>query len=419
MLSTNNVTDIDNDINHQQPPLPRAVCILLATALIIAVIIGTFGNITVLGLIFRYKSLRTASNLFVVNLSIADLLMCIICLPMLISDYIHGPADNDIERVSYRYKSLRTASNLFVVNLSIADLLMCIICLPMLISDYIHGPADNDIERVFCAINMFLGAFTGFLSIWSLVCLAFDRCLVISRTVPVRYPSDKTKAFYIIIAIWLFCATAASFPVTGIVHYALDGRTISCEKGYIFTKSASNIAFNISLQVCFFAIPITCIISCYLVIFMKVRNHEKIYFSVRKSRADDEVLFRRMRNKKNLEQNEMKTARAGMILISVFCISWAPFSIVSWIGLFGNRALLTPMVISLPAIFAKILTIANPLLYALLLPSFKSKLVIFCKKCFLPKSSKFGSVQRNISKANCRESCGNNRSSSIPNITKT
>jgi hypothetical protein len=53
MLSTNNVTDIDNDINHQQPPLPRAVCILLATALIIAVIIGTFGNITVLGLIFR------------------------------------------------------------------------------------------------------------------------------------------------------------------------------------------------------------------------------------------------------------------------------------------------------------------------------------------------------------------------------
>ena len=252
---------------------------------------------------------------------------------------------------------------------------------------------------------MFLGAFTGFLSIWSLVCLAFDRCIVISRAVPVRYSSDKTRAAYIIIAIWIFCFIAASFPLTGVVRYALEGRAISCEKEDKFTRSLPNVLFNILLQVFFFLIPIICIIGCYLVIIIKVRNHEKIYFSVRKNREYNEVLFRRMRKNKTLEQNEMKTTRAGIILISTFCISWAPFSIVSWMGLFGNRDLLTPVIIALPAIFAKILTIVNPLLYALLLPSFKSKLALSCKKYFQQKSS-----QRNIPKTDYNEAYVRNQS---------
>lgn len=53
MLASDNASDIENSIHHQQSHLSRAVCIFLAITLIVAFIIGTIGNITVLGLYIR------------------------------------------------------------------------------------------------------------------------------------------------------------------------------------------------------------------------------------------------------------------------------------------------------------------------------------------------------------------------------
>ncbi|XP_045214932.2 melanopsin-B-like [Mercenaria mercenaria] len=343
MLATNNSSDIESQLEQHQSPLSRPVCIILGFVLILAFIIGTIGNITVLALFVRYKSLRSVSNIFVINLTIADLMMCL--------------------------------------------------CLPVLINDYFRGHAENDIV---CKINTFLGAFTGFLSIWSLVCLAFDRCIVISRSLPVRHSSDKAIATYIIISIWFCCLLAAAVPFFGYGRYVLEGQTTSCEKKDNFTVSFSNMFYNIMIQILFFFIPVCCITSCYICIFITVRNHETIYFKTRKSGQYNEVSFRRMRKSRKLEQNEMKTARAGIILISVFCLSWVPFSIVSWIGLFGNRDTLTPIAVALPSIFAKISTILNPLLYALLLPSFRAKLKFTCNNYFKPASLSYGSTERSI-----------------------
>ncbi|XP_060592949.1 melanopsin-A-like [Ruditapes philippinarum] len=346
MISANNSTDIEYklDFNHQS--LSREVCIFLAIVLILAFCVGTVGNITVLALYLKYKSLRTASNLFVINLTIADLLMCIICLPMLINEYIRSQV------------------------------------------------VDSEFIEKSCLINTFLGAFIGFLSIWSLVCLAFDRCIVITRTMPVRQYSNKSFSIYVIIGLWVFCLIAAAIPFSGYGRYVLEGQTTSCESKDTFTLTFQNVFYNIMIQVLFFVVPVICITYCYFVIYMKVRNHEKTYFSTRKSGQFDEVSFRRMRKNRTLEKKEMKTARAGIILISVFCFSWTPFSVVSWIALFGNRDSLTPIAVALPSIFAKITTILNPLLYALLLPSFKSKLALFCKNHFHSPPSSFGSNER-------------------------
>ena len=220
---------------------------------------------------------------------------------------------------------------------------------------------------------------------------------MITRTLPSRQSSNKSFSVYVIIGLWIFCLIAAAIPFTGYGRYVLEGQTTSCENGDKFVRSFPNVFYNIMIQVLFFVIPIICISYCYLVIFIKVRNHEKTYFSARKNGQCDETSLRRMRRNRKFEQKEMKTARAGIILISVFCFSWAPFSIVSWIGLFGSRQALTPIAVALPSIFAKIMTILNPLLYALLLPSFKSKLFLGCKSYFSnsPPAS-FGSNERNI-----------------------
>lgn len=238
-----------------------------------------------------------------------------------------------------------------------------------------------------CNFDTFFGAFTGFLSIWSLVCLAIDRCIVITRHIPVRYSSEKAIANFVVVGVWLLAMVGAGLPFIGYGQFVLKGTAMSCGDGDYFLKSFPNIFYNIMIQVVYFLIPITCIISCYAVIFVKVRNHERRYFDGRKG-SESVDAFRRICRSGTLERNELKTAKAGLILVAVFCFSWAPYSIVSWIGLYGNRKSLTPIAVALPAVFAKVSTILNPLLYALLLQSFKSKLALFCKKYFrLPLSS--------------------------------
>ena len=211
--------------------------------------------------------------------------------------------------------------------------------------------------------------------------LAIDRCIVISRSIPVQQSTDKVVTYYITGIIWTISLIFALMPFIGFGQYVIEGSKIECSVK-LFSRSVQNISYNILIQVLFFCLPIVTMTFCYGTIFVKVRNHERRYFDVRNTGNVDETSFRRMRKNRKLERNEMKAAKAGLVLIFVFCLSWTPYSIVSWIGLFGNRSTLTPLVIALPAVFAKMSTIMNPLLYALLQRSFKTKLSMFYHQHF-------------------------------------
>ncbi|XP_060606063.1 rhodopsin-like [Ruditapes philippinarum] len=205
-----------------------------------------------------------------------------------------------LNSVSYfRYKSLRTSSNTFVINLAVPDFLMCLLCLPMLTHYFIRNDLDSDID------------------------------------------------------IWF-------------------------------------------------------------------RQHEKIYFSVRESGQYDEVSFRRMRKSRTLERCELKTAKVALMLITVFCLAWTPYSVVSWIGLVGKREWLTPLMIAIPAMFAKILTVLNPILYALSLQSFKSKLKLCWKQYFKTETASFVSIDRSFpltaGACNLHNTCYVPRTCDIPNM---
>ncbi|XP_053383942.1 lateral eye opsin-like [Mercenaria mercenaria] len=247
-----------------------------------------------------------------------------------------------------------------------------------------------------CYSDTFIGAFTGFGAIWSLMALAVDRCVVITRSMPVQHPTDKMIAYFVTATIWIVALAFAIMPFLGFGRYSIEGSKIACSV-INFTKSFSNMLYNILIQVLYFFIPIICMICCYSIIFIKVRTHERQYFNVKQSGQVDDSSFRRMRKSRKLERNEMKTARAGLILISVFCLSWTPYSIVSWIGLLGNRYTLTPLAVALPAVFAKMSTILNPLLYALLLRSFKLKLRLLYKQHFqLTRTFNVASERTNV-----------------------
>ena len=227
-----------------------------------------------------------------------------------------------------------------------------------------------------CNFDAFLGAYTGFVSILSLAALAIDRCVVISRQLPIMFNDNKTPVYIAIAIIWVIAGGGASTPIFGFGKYVQDGSRMFCSFDF-FTRDIINIAYNITIQVLYFALPVTSIVACYVIIFLKVRSHEFKYFRQKTDGSFDEIALRRIRKNRKYEKNELKTARAGIILITVFCMSWLPYSIVSLIALYGDSSLITPLAVAIPALFAKLSTVLNPVLYALIHKRFKRKLALF------------------------------------------
>jgi hypothetical protein len=184
---------------------------------------------------------------------------------------------------------------------------------------------------------------------------------------------DKSITYLILTVIWILCVSSSALPFMGIGRYVLEGSNMSCTFDY-FTKTSNNIIYNVYIQITFFGIPLLCITICYLLIFLTVKKHERMYFSVRT--GINEESFRRTRRSRKRERNELKTAKSGMILILVFCFSWMPYSILSLIALFGNNSWISPIIVTIPVILAKVSTILNPVLYAFVNKRFKSKLAL-------------------------------------------
>ncbi len=65
--------------------------ILLSVAYILVFLLGVTNNSLIVSVIYRNPTLRTVTNYFLANLAVADILVCIVVLPMtLLSNIFFG-----------------------------------------------------------------------------------------------------------------------------------------------------------------------------------------------------------------------------------------------------------------------------------------------------------------------------------------
>ena len=114
-----------------------------------------------------------------------------------------------------RNKTLQYATNLFIVSLSVADLLVCLVLVPMRVSQHINlyngTPQDS---KAAVEIAGFIGRVNIIASISCLAALSIDRCVALSC--PIRYLTSvrfATKKILAAIAvIWAMAIFVTSVP---------------------------------------------------------------------------------------------------------------------------------------------------------------------------------------------------------------
>ncbi|CAH2012337.1 unnamed protein product [Acanthoscelides obtectus] len=88
-----NATNISNysDPSHVTPVFPTYIRTTSMVFCILIMCLGVIGNVMVPIVIFKTKDMRNSTNIFLVNLSVADLMVLLVCTPTVLVEVNSRP----------------------------------------------------------------------------------------------------------------------------------------------------------------------------------------------------------------------------------------------------------------------------------------------------------------------------------------
>ena len=190
--------------------------------------------------------------------------------------------------VFYRNKTLRTAVHYFIVNMAISDLLIPVIILPWWISDtYLDGLwlVDGVLGTVVCKLVSIAWSVSTSVSIFSMIAIAGDRFRAV--LVPTKSPLlSRNKRRLIIAATW-FASVALC------AHFLYGAKVVPRDTGLECTLQWSVFQIDWVLTVSLTSVPAIVLTVLYSSIIISL--HRRI---VNLDLADERIKKRESRNRK-------------------------------------------------------------------------------------------------------------------------
>ncbi|XP_059617778.1 tachykinin-like peptides receptor 86C [Phlebotomus argentipes] len=213
------------------------------------------------------------------------------------------------------HRRMRTVTNYFLLNLSVADLLMsslnCVFnFIFMLNSDWPFGP-------VYCTINNFIANVSVAASVFTLVAISFDRYIAIVR--PLRHRTSRKKARIFLLIIWALSGILASpcllYSTTETMRYNGKTRT-QCYMIWpdgSYPTSMADYIYNLVFLTLTYGIPMLIMIVCYSLMGKELWG----------SRSIGEHTERQLESMKS----KKKVVRMFIIIVTIFAICWLPYQL--------------------------------------------------------------------------------------------
>lgn len=173
-------------------------------------------------------------------------------------------------------------------------------------------------------------------------------------------------------SVWIYSFFFSGPPLFGLLNrYVPEGYLTSCSFDYLSPDLGSRIYIFVFF-IGAFCIPMAIIIYSYIGIVFVVKR-SRLVFSESKTEGTGAqgANFAKFQTQRN---NEIKLAKIAFCLITLWVLSWSPYAIVALMGIFYDQSLITPTASMIPGLFAKSSSIANPFVYALSHPKFKTEI---------------------------------------------
>ncbi|XP_028988365.1 vertebrate ancient opsin-like [Betta splendens] len=185
-----------------------------------------------------------------------------------------------------RFKMLRSPINLLLINISISDLLVCVLGTPFSFAASTQGRwliGDGG-----CVWYGFANSLFGIVSLISLAVLSYERYSTMMA--PTEADSSNYRKISLGIALsWAYSLFWTLPPLFGWSHYGPEGPGTTCSVNWT-SKTANNISYIICLFVFCLIVPFFAIVFCYGKLLCAIRQVSGINTSVSRKR-EQRVLY--------------------------------------------------------------------------------------------------------------------------------
>ncbi|KAG5679840.1 hypothetical protein PVAND_009377 [Polypedilum vanderplanki] len=169
--------------------------------------------------------------------------------------------------VILKTKDMRNSTNIFLINLSIADLLVLLICTPTVLVEVNSPPETWVLGKEMCKLVPFIELAVAHASILTILAISFERYYAICEPLKAGYVCTKTRALSICILCWVVAGMFTS-PILEIASYEIadyyDGTKV-----YVCLTNVESFwssFFFLGSILVFFLIPLFILIVLYSVI---------------------------------------------------------------------------------------------------------------------------------------------------------
>ena len=258
-------------------------------------------------------------------------------------------------------RTLLTPSNTLILSIAVGDWLHAVLAYPLgAVMNASRG--SHAMTGVTCTWYAFITAFLSFGVMLHHATFAIERAIVIHYAV---IPLRMTKNLYLVIAaLWGFALLWSCFPLFGWSAYAPEGGHAFCSIHWQ-SSEPRDIAFIGCIFFFFFLGPIFAMVTAYSTVYynakqMVRRAHE---FWGMNAAATKETL-----------RAETKTTRMAFMMSFCFLFAWTPYATVSLYAVVEKPEIISPLVATLPALFAKTAACYNPIIYFFMFKKFRESL---------------------------------------------
>lgn len=167
-------------------------------------------------------------------------------------------------------RKLHRAPYYYIINLSLADLLRSVVCLPFVLASVVHG-SSWQYGRAACILLAFSFTFFMFGGLFALLILALDRHLSVIHH---RFHSRKLRGLMCLVLVlmgWAIAFLLAFPPVFGLGTYKFIPMEARCTLEHRYYRDNDTLGF-----VLIFLMILSLIIFLYVRIFRFLRSHRKM-----------------------------------------------------------------------------------------------------------------------------------------------
>ena len=246
-------------------------------------------------------------------------------------------------------RSLLLPTNLLILSISVADWLMAVVANPI-------GVAANvskawSLGRTSCVFYAFVTTCLGFAAIIHHTAIAVERYLSVTRPYMTDIPNKVMIS--VISALWGFALLWSVFPLFGWSAYVPEGGNTACSIRWQSTD-VTDASYVYAIFTLFFFTPIIINITAYTLMYRTVKWMSVNAVKVWGVNAEPTL---------EIVMAKAKVAKMSSIMVTGFLIGWTPYAVVSLYAASGRAENISPLLGSIPSMFAKTTTSYNPIIY--------------------------------------------------------